>query len=163
MMATGGAIRKMAQDLQKKGNNGDTILAHINPEEAKMLKAAGGSGTVNPKTGLLQFEDDSSAGDWAGSAGADGEGGGGASMGGGDDTVWAVMLAVLVLTLALMVALLKIRHPRGVTQTLQNQVLKPCRNLEGRLVQGALQQVQQVVGGISAVVKTALEHRTLRA
>lgn len=86
MMATGGAIRKMAQDLQKKGNNGDTILAHINPKEAKMLKAAGGSGTVNPKTGLLQFEDDSSAGDWAGSAGADGEGGGGASMGGGDDT-----------------------------------------------------------------------------
>jgi hypothetical protein len=86
MMATGGAIRKMAQDLQKKGNNGDTILAHINPKEAKMLKASGGSGTVNPKTGLLQFEDDSSAGDWAGSAGADGEGGGGASMGGGDDT-----------------------------------------------------------------------------
>jgi hypothetical protein len=82
MMATGGTIRKMAQDLQKKGNNGDIILAHINPKEAKMLKRAGGSGTVNPKTGLLQFEDDSSAGDWAGSAGADGEGGGGASSSG---------------------------------------------------------------------------------
>jgi len=83
MMATGGAIRKMAQDLQEKGNNGDIILAHINPKEAKMLKRAGGSGTVNPKTGLLQFEDgDSGAGDWAGSAGADGEGGGGASSSG---------------------------------------------------------------------------------
>jgi hypothetical protein len=42
-------------------------------------------------------------------------------------TVWAVMLAVvvLVLTLALMVALLKMRHPRGVTQTLPLQAWKP--------------------------------------
>lgn len=40
---------------QAEGRHGDTILAHINPAEARMLKDAGGSGTTNPKTGLLEF------------------------------------------------------------------------------------------------------------
>ena len=43
------------EEVRKKGRNGDTILAHINPIEAIMLKKAGGSGTINPKTGLLEF------------------------------------------------------------------------------------------------------------
>ena len=44
-----------AQDLASKGRFGDTMLAHINPEEAALLKALGGSGTTNPQTGLPEF------------------------------------------------------------------------------------------------------------
>jgi hypothetical protein len=45
----------LLEQVRKKGRNGDTILAHINPLEAAMLKKAGGSGTINPKTGLPEF------------------------------------------------------------------------------------------------------------
>lgn len=48
-------MKKTAGLLQAQGRHGDTILAHINPQEAKMLKAAGGSGTINPETGLPEF------------------------------------------------------------------------------------------------------------
>ena len=37
------------------GRNGDTMLAHINPEEAAMLRSRGGSGSINPRTGLPEF------------------------------------------------------------------------------------------------------------
>lgn len=46
----------MANRLAAKGRNGDTMLAHINPAEAQMLKQAGGSGRINPDTGLMSFE-----------------------------------------------------------------------------------------------------------
>jgi hypothetical protein len=45
----------MAQYLASKGRRGDTMLAHITPEEAEMLKSMGGSGTINPDTGLPEF------------------------------------------------------------------------------------------------------------
>jgi hypothetical protein len=45
----------LAQQLQSQGRGGDTMLAHITPEEAALLKARGGSGTVNPDTGLPEF------------------------------------------------------------------------------------------------------------
>lgn len=48
-------LSEKAQQLRAKGRGGDTILAHINPTEAAMLKAMGGSGTINPKTGLPEF------------------------------------------------------------------------------------------------------------
>lgn len=48
-------IKKVAKKLEKMGGKEDTILAHINPEEAAMLKEGGGSGERNPKTGLLSF------------------------------------------------------------------------------------------------------------
>lgn len=48
-------MKKTAGLLQAQGRHGDTILAHINPKEAKMLKAAGGSGTINPETGLPEY------------------------------------------------------------------------------------------------------------
>ncbi|PHS78214.1 MAG: hypothetical protein COB59_08220 [Rhodospirillaceae bacterium] len=48
-------IQAKALELQDMGRNGDTILAHITPAEAKLLKAKGGSGTINPKTGLMEF------------------------------------------------------------------------------------------------------------
>jgi len=41
--------------LASKGRYGDTMLAHINPEEAALLKSRGGAGTINPKTGLREF------------------------------------------------------------------------------------------------------------
>ena len=48
--------KKQIQDLASKGRGGDTILAHINPEEARLLKEHGGSGTINPNTGLPEFK-----------------------------------------------------------------------------------------------------------
>jgi hypothetical protein len=50
-----GGLAEAAKEIQSKGRDGDTILAHINPQEARLLKAAGGSGTINPETGLPEF------------------------------------------------------------------------------------------------------------
>lgn len=44
-----------AENLREKGRYGDTVLAHITPEEAGILQLLGGSGTVNPYTGLPEF------------------------------------------------------------------------------------------------------------
>jgi hypothetical protein len=49
-MARGGVA-----DLAAYGRNGDTMLAHITPQEAAMLKRMGGSGTINPYTGLPEY------------------------------------------------------------------------------------------------------------
>ena len=46
---------KELNKIAKAGRNGDTMLAHINPQEAALLKALGGSGTVNPHTGLNEY------------------------------------------------------------------------------------------------------------
>ena len=46
---------KEIKKVQSLGRNGDTMLAHINPQEAQMLKNAGGSGTINPYTGLNEY------------------------------------------------------------------------------------------------------------
>jgi hypothetical protein len=54
-MASGG-LADVGQYLASKGRGGDSILAHINPEEAAMLKRRGGSGTINPATGLPEFK-----------------------------------------------------------------------------------------------------------
>jgi len=45
----------LLDQAQAAGRYGDTILAHINPEEAALLKSLGGSGTINPTTGLPEF------------------------------------------------------------------------------------------------------------
>jgi len=50
-------LMRIAQMLEKKGRGNDTLLAHITKKEAQMLKDAGGAGTVNPDTGLLEFYD----------------------------------------------------------------------------------------------------------
>lgn len=41
--------------LASLGRHGDSMLAHINPMEARMLIRNGGSGTINPYTGLPEF------------------------------------------------------------------------------------------------------------
>jgi hypothetical protein len=48
-------LKQIAGLLQSYGNNGDTVLAHITPEEAQLLKDLGGAGTINPDTGLIEF------------------------------------------------------------------------------------------------------------
>lgn len=50
-----GGIAEAARILASKGRNGDTMLAHITPEEARLLRSRGGSGTINPETGLPEF------------------------------------------------------------------------------------------------------------
>jgi hypothetical protein len=51
--------REDAARLQKAGTHGDTVLAHINPAEARLLDALADGlldgGGRNPKTGLLSF------------------------------------------------------------------------------------------------------------
>ncbi len=53
-MAEGG-LADMAALLAAQGRNGDKMLAHITPEEAQFLQERGGSGTINPVTGLPEF------------------------------------------------------------------------------------------------------------
>lgn len=48
----------LAQLLASQGRKGDTMLAHITPKEAALLRAEGGAGTTNPNTGLPEFYDD---------------------------------------------------------------------------------------------------------
>jgi hypothetical protein len=45
----------LADIMAKSGRYGDSLVAHINPEEARMLKQRGGAGTRNPRTGMLEF------------------------------------------------------------------------------------------------------------
>ena len=49
-------LKELYNDIASKGQDGDTLLAHINPYEAELLKAHGGSGTINPTTGLPEFK-----------------------------------------------------------------------------------------------------------
>jgi len=50
-------LASLAQLLRSKGRGKDTILAHITPKEAALLKKRGGRGSKNPITGLLEFDD----------------------------------------------------------------------------------------------------------
>lgn len=55
--AAGGivSLKQKADEVRQAGRRGDTMLAHITPFEANMLKRMGGSGTINPKTNLPEF------------------------------------------------------------------------------------------------------------
>jgi hypothetical protein len=57
-MGGGTDIAQLAEMIRRMGRGDDKILAHITPEEAAMLKEQGGSGTVNPLTGLLEFQEE---------------------------------------------------------------------------------------------------------
>ena len=48
-------LQALLDEIASQGRNGDTMLAHINTQEAELLKALGGSGTTNPETGLPEF------------------------------------------------------------------------------------------------------------
>lgn len=51
-----GGLAKAAKHLAAQGRGGDTMLAHINPREAEVLRRMGGTGTINPNTGLYEFK-----------------------------------------------------------------------------------------------------------
>ena len=53
-----GNARELAEMLRQLGRGRDTVLAHITPEEAQMLMDAGGSGDINPNTGLPEFQEE---------------------------------------------------------------------------------------------------------
>lgn len=48
-------IKSLAQELPKYGRYNDDMVAHISSDEARLLKSLGGSGTINPVTGLPEF------------------------------------------------------------------------------------------------------------
>ena len=48
----------LAELIRSQGRGRDTILAHITPQEAALLKKRGGSGSMNPATGLPEFQED---------------------------------------------------------------------------------------------------------
>lgn len=51
-------LKGLAQVLRSHGRGRDTVLAHITPREARKLKREGGAGTINPVTGLPEFQED---------------------------------------------------------------------------------------------------------
>ena len=55
--ALGTDLSALAQIIKSKGRGKDTVLAHITPKEAALLKARGGRGSTNPDTGLPEFDD----------------------------------------------------------------------------------------------------------
>ena len=60
-MISGGGIgnaHELAEKIRMLGRGRDTVLAHITPKEAELLRRLGGSGKLNPNTGLPEFQDD---------------------------------------------------------------------------------------------------------
>lgn len=51
-----GGLSVAARKLQTGGQGGDTELVHVNRREAEMLRRMGGSGDVNPHTGLHEYK-----------------------------------------------------------------------------------------------------------
>jgi hypothetical protein len=49
------SLNPMAREMAGAGRYGDTMLAHISPVEAQILRRYGGSGTINPMTGMPEF------------------------------------------------------------------------------------------------------------
>ena len=77
------SLKKKAAQVRAAGykNSGqDSMLAHITPNEAALLKAYGGSGRTDPHTGLPHFD-----GEGGGDGGGDGGDGGGSGGDGGGD------------------------------------------------------------------------------
>jgi len=48
----------LAELIRSQGRGRDTVLAHITPQEAALLKKRGGSGSMNPSTGLPEYQED---------------------------------------------------------------------------------------------------------
>ena len=46
---------RVAQTLKDMGQGGDSDVVHVNDSEKAVLKRMGGSGTINPRTGLKQY------------------------------------------------------------------------------------------------------------
>ena len=55
-MTIKGGLAKMAEQVAAAGRGGDTKLAHVTPRQQEMLRRMGGSGTINPTTGLREYK-----------------------------------------------------------------------------------------------------------
>ena len=51
-----GGLTVAGRKLAHQGQGGDSMLAHINPREAEILKRMGGQGTINPNTGIQEYK-----------------------------------------------------------------------------------------------------------
>ena len=49
-------IKQISEEIRQKGTGEDTVLAHITPQEAELLKLIGGTGEKNPETGLPEYK-----------------------------------------------------------------------------------------------------------
>jgi len=49
------SLKPLAREMAAAGRYGDTMIAHISPMEAQILRRYGGSGTTNPQTGAPEF------------------------------------------------------------------------------------------------------------
>ena len=81
-------IKAILQELARLGINEDKLIAQINPREAAILKRLGGSGKINPATGLMSFDEGGEGGSGndsgnEGGSAASGEGGSSDEGGGG--------------------------------------------------------------------------------
>ena len=56
-------LPQLAEQVRSAGRKGDSILAHISPAEARLLKSRGGKGDLNPATGLPEFYIDPDTGE----------------------------------------------------------------------------------------------------
>ena len=73
-------LHQLGRALAAKGRGKDRHVVHVNDEEIKLLLAHGGRGSINPSTGLLEF-DMGGGEDGSGAGGADGGPGGGGMAG----------------------------------------------------------------------------------
>ena len=51
-----GGLTVAGRRITNQGQGGDSMLAHINPREAEILRRMGGQGTVNPNTGIAEYK-----------------------------------------------------------------------------------------------------------
>ena len=70
-----GSLRSALAAAAALGRGSDSMLVHVNPREAAMLRRSGGTGARNPLTGLLEF--DGGGDNYVGPPGQTGAGGGG--------------------------------------------------------------------------------------
>lgn len=55
-------IRDTLARAKSAGRGGDSDIVHVNPQEEMLLHSMGGSGTINPRTGLREFYTDAFGG-----------------------------------------------------------------------------------------------------
>ena len=63
LLRTKMGLPQLAEQIRSAGRKGDSILAHISPAEADLLKSRGGKGDLNPKTGLPEYYIDPDTGE----------------------------------------------------------------------------------------------------
>lgn len=87
--------RQDAERLAAFGRRGDSMLVHVTPREVHGLLAMGGSGSKNPKTGLLEFFSEGDGPDGTGQeSGAGAAAGGPGSSTSPDDSISSIAQGV---------------------------------------------------------------------